>query len=134
MVVRIDRYQVKMARDVCIPIGDTLSFVEDGEFLAEFTECGLTDDDLQRLQTVITVSPNSGEVVPVSRNIRDICYCWDGGEPIFIRYVHLEPTNTVLLLSAYLGDESHPLLPQEAEEAEAYIAEQLELFRSGYRT
>lgn len=134
MVIRIDRLRVRMCKTVPIPIGDTLAFVEDGDFLQEFTDCGLDDEDLQSLQMVITVTPTGGEVVPVSRNIRDVVFVREDGQCVMIRYVYLEPANTVLLLTAYLGEDSLHLTLEEAEESERYISQQIDYFRSGYRT
>jgi len=110
-----------------IKIQDTLAFVEDWDFLTEFTECGLTDDDRDNLETVITVRPDSGSVVPVSTNVRDLLYCFNTDQCVIVRYVRLWPS-TVLLLSAYLGEESLHMTAEEAAEAESYVEHQTKYF------
>lgn len=132
MAIRIDRCRVKMSRQVNLSIEDTNAFVEDGDFLREFYECGLTDDDLFDLQTVLTLAAEEGEIVPVSNNVRDAFYKLDGGRSVVIRYVYLQDASTILLLTVYPGDESLPLTVEEAEEAERYIAHQTEYFSRGY--
>lgn len=129
MAFRIDKLQVDLSRQARreLSIHDTLSFVEDGDFLAEFRQCGLTDEDLENVEAVITVFPDGGEVVPVSRNIRDLIYVSDSGEGVVIRYVYLRPS-TVLLLQAYYGESSHHLTIDEARIAEGYISHQLNHF------
>lgn len=109
-----------------------MAFVEDPDFLEEFTSCGLSDDDLEQIQCVITVSPMRGDVVPVSDNIRDVVYeC--STEKVVIRYAYLPPpASTVLLLMAYSGDESYSMTVEEATEAELYIARQLDFFSTRY--
>ncbi len=57
MAFRVDRYRVEISRQARakMKVQDTLSFVEDGDFLTEFRECGLGEDDLEDFQVVITV-------------------------------------------------------------------------------
>jgi hypothetical protein len=113
-------------------VQDTLAFVEDGDFLAEFRECGLDDDDLEDLQIVITVFPeDAGDVVPVSTNIRDAIYVKGDGDTVVVRYVHLKPS-TVLLLAAYLGDKSLPMTDEEAAEAEIHVRHQTDYFANRF--
>lgn len=128
MAFRVDRVTVEMsmAAHRLLGIEDTLAFVEDGDFLREFTELGLTDDDLQSIQIVITVCPEGGEVVPVTEHIRDLVYC-AGPDSVVIRYVFLKPS-TVLLLAAYAGTESLAMTPGEAELAERFIRHQASYF------
>lgn len=132
MAIRIDRCRVKMSRQVNLRIEDTNAFVEDGDFLQEFYDCGLTDQDLFDLQTVLTLAAEEGQIVPVSRNIRDAFYDLDDGRSVVIRYVYLQEASTILLLTAYPGNESLSLTTEEAEEAERYIAHQMEYFSRGY--
>lgn len=129
MAFKVDRLCVEMSRSARAKLGlaDTLSFVEDGDFLDEFYACGLTDEDRQNLETVITVCPTGGEVVPVTKNIRDIIYDAGNQSPVVIRYVYLCPS-TVLLIRAYLGSESIPMPIESAAEAEKYVAHQLDYF------
>jgi hypothetical protein len=133
MAFRVDRYCVAVSREARskMKIQDTLSFVEDGEFLTEFRECGLGEDDLEDLQIVITVVPSGGEVVPVTKNIRDVIYVAGNDETVVIRYVHLPPS-TVLLLTAFSGDSSHPMTAEEATIAERYIAHQTQYFATRF--
>jgi hypothetical protein len=130
MAFRVDRYRVEISRQARakMKVQDTLSFVEDGDFLAEFRECGLGEDELEDLQIVITVFPDCGDVVPVSTNIRDALWAPGSGDNVVIRYVHLKPTSTVLLLTAYPGDASLPMTAQEARKAEQYVTHQTNYF------
>jgi hypothetical protein len=130
MSIRIGRYRALVSRSKPLRIEDTLSFVEDGEFLREFRECGLSDDDLESIQAAITVCPTGGDVVPVSHNIRDMFYCVDDSSTVVIRYVYLESANTVLLLTAYNGDDILPMTAAEADEAEGYVERQIVFFTS----
>lgn len=129
MAFTVDRLCVEMSRAARAKLGirDTLAFVEDGDFLDEFYACGLTDDDRQNLETVITVCPTGGEIVPVSESIRDIIYQADVSESVVIRYVFLRPS-TVLLLRAYFGEESLQMTTEESRVAEAFVAHQLDFF------
>ena len=129
MTMRVDRLRIEMSRLAHARLGirDTLAFVEDGDFLREFTENGLDDEDLQNIQTVITVCPTRGEVVPVSKHVRDIIYYTDADDSVVIRYAYLRPS-TVLLLMAYSGNESLHMTLEEAEEADAYIEHQINIF------
>ncbi len=130
MAFRVDRYRVEISRlaRATMQIRDTLSFVEDGDFLTEFRACGLGEDDLEDLQIVITVLPDGGDVVPVTTNIRDAIYVPGRGENVVIRYVHLKPSSTVLLLTAFPGDASLRMTAQEAAVAESYVTHQTNYF------
>lgn len=130
MGIRIDRYRALVSRNKPIRIEDTLSFVEDGDFLREFRECGLNDDDLESIQVAITAYPTGGDIVPVSDSIRDLFFCVDTRVTTVIRYVYLELANTVLLLTAYHGDKSLSMTAAEAQEAEEYVGRQLDYFRT----
>lgn len=123
-MLRVSRYQA-VAK---VNIGDTLSFVEDGDFLRELGECGLGDDDLEAVQIGITAAPTGGEVVPVSKNVRDMFYLVSAETAVVIRYVYLEPANTVILLTAYMGNSVLPMSDEGAKEAEGYISRQLAYF------
>lgn len=137
MSFRIDRRRVEMSRLARkrLGMGDTLAFVEDGDFLREFTEdCGLADDDLEAIQCVITVTPTGGDVVPVSTSVRDVVYCKTDDEKTYtsmsvIRYVYLgPPASTVLLLTAYPGSESYHMTADGAREVDAYADRQFVYF------
>ncbi len=128
MALKIDRHQIQLAAPIKIPIQDTLSFVEDHNFFSEFLECGLDDDDFEYLQIGITLTPESGSVVPVSENVRDAFYVRPPLDTVVVRYVYLAPANTVLLLTAYPGEASLPLTSSEAMVAESYIQHQLDYF------
>lgn len=132
MGFRVDRRCVELSKRVPIAIQDTLSFIEDEDFLREFYECGLTDDDLEKLQIVITVNPTGGRVVPVTKSIRDAFYRIDDREMVVIRYVYLEPANTVLLLAAYWGTDSLSMTRAEADLAECYVERQLKYLSRRY--
>lgn len=129
MVFRIDRYRVQVCRSLGVKIRDTLVFVEDPGFLEDFTECGLNDDDLETIQLCITCAPNAGEIVPVTKHVRDAVYDVADGDAVFVRYVYLPPpANIALMLTAYRADESYSMTFDEAEEVEAYIEEQIDYF------
>ena len=128
MAIRISRYRAVVGRGTRISIGDTLSFVEDGDFLLQFRECGLNDDDLEHVQLAITATPSDGDIVPVSRSVRDMFYRIDEGVTVTIRYVYLEPVNTVILLAAYYGDGIKPMSEAGSQEAESYVDRQLSYF------
>ena len=127
MSIRISRYRAVVGRTRS-NIGDTLSFIEDGEFTTQFRECGLNDDDLEAIQIAITATPGDGDVVPVSKNIRDLFYAMDAETTVTIRFVFFEQASTVLLLAAYFGDVVKPMSEAGAAAAEAYITTQMEFF------
>lgn len=133
---QVTRVKVGMSADAgrkLIP-RDLLNFVEDHEFLKEFTALGLSDDDLHFVQCAIMLAPLDANVVPVSKNVRDLIYQNDGVMAV-VRYVfYPPPASIVLLLSAYSGDEILPLTPDEADIAEAYISQQMDFFNSGFTT
>lgn len=133
MTFRVTRCCVRVSRELArkTKITDTLSFVEDGDFLTEFMACGLGEDDLEDMQIVITVCPSCGDVVPVSKNIRDVIYLDRNDQMSVIRYVHLPPS-TVLFLTAFPGDSSLPMTAEEAEVAEQYVAHQTHYFATRF--
>lgn len=128
MSIRIDRRKALVDRAVPVRIEDTLSFVEDGDFLQNFRECGLNDDDLEVIQAGITACPNGGEIVPVSKNVRAAIYYIDDTESVVIWYAYFEMTNNALFIDAYFGAESHYMTVEEAAIADAYISSQAEYF------
>ena len=132
MSIRVDRFKAVVSRHPPFQIEDLKSFVEDHDFLREFRECGLTNDDYDKVQAAITACPLGGDVVPVTTNVRDMFYYLDEHNAVAIRYVYLEMANTVLLISAYWGTELLPMTAAEAEEAEVFIAEQTEFFSSRF--
>lgn len=128
MSLRVERKSVEITRDSTpLSIGDMLAFVEDGDFLNEFFDCGMDSDDLDFVQFAITIAPTGGDVVPVSSSIRDCIYVGPESSAV-VRYIYLEPVNTVLLLTAYPGTESLHMTGTEAMEAEAYVEAQLDYF------
>jgi len=135
MSARIDHHRVQLNRDIERRLGlrDRLAFVEEAGFLEEATECGMTQDDLDIVQITITITPTFGDVVPVTRNIRDLNYELPNGNTVVIRYVYLPPpASTVLLLTAYAGPDFLPMTFDESQEAEAYIEEQIAFFSNFY--
>lgn len=133
MAITVDRISLQVCRErrAMLPISDTLSFVEDPDFLKEATDFGLNDESLQELECVLTVFPLYGGVVPVSRHIRDLRCMTDDGRAFFVRYAFLQPS-TVLWLTLYPGADSQPLTQNEAEEADDYVEAQERYFSSSY--
>ena len=51
---------------------DLFSFVESKGFRGEWRDCGLSDDDLWSLQSVILATPKAGQVVPGTGGLRKL--------------------------------------------------------------
>ena len=129
MTIRISRYHAIVARGVKTNIGDTLSFIDDGDFVKQFfDECGLTNEDYDAIQIAITATPDDGDVVPVSKSIRDLFYVIDESTTVTIRYAHLASANTVILIAAYFGDQISPMSEHGARMADKYVDRQLTYF------
>ena len=129
MSIRISRYRAVLGRGSRTDIGDTLSFVEDGDFTKQFfQDCELSNDDFDVIEIAITATPSEGDVVPVSENIRDMFYMIDEETTVTIRYAYLEEVSTVLLLAAYFGNRVLPMTPEGSRIAETFIGMQKDYF------
>ena len=132
MGIRICRRTAVVDRALPMRIEDTISFVEDDDFLLDFRKCGLNDDDLEVIQAGITACPTGGDIVPISKGIRAMIYFIDDNESVVIWYAYFAMANTVLLLDAYLGAASHKMTIEEAKMADAYISRQEAYFSTKY--
>lgn len=129
MAMKVNRLVVEACSAVRrqMNLRDLMAFIEDGDFLEEFRRCGLTEEDREIIEMVITVCPDGGSVVPVTQSVRDLHCTFVDGRSVMIRYAYLK-SNTVLLLAAYEGSEVYEMTEEESAEVEVYLSEQSDFF------
>ena len=90
-----------------------LDFIESHGFQEEWTQLGLTDDDLQVLQKTILAQPTSGSVVKGTNGLRKLKFFphSKGGARRWMRvgYVHFPDVSMVLLVVVYAKNEQDDL-------------------------
>lgn len=94
----------------------TRTFIQTNEFLKNWEELGLTDDDLRRLEYAIMKNPKVGAVIPGTGKLRKMRFAYENrGKRSSTRvcYVDFLVYDTVYLITAYAKNEKDNLSKAE---------------------
>ena len=102
----------------------TRTFIQTDEFLKNWEELGLTDDDLRRLEYAIMKDPQVGPVIPGTGKLRKRRFAYENkGKSGSTRvcYVDFLVYDTVYLITAYAKKEKENLSRAECNEIKKLI-------------
>ena len=104
----------------------TRTFIEVPTFTRKWHELGLTDDNLQTLQTILLEMPKAGDAISGTGGLRKIRIPMEsrgkgkrGGARVL--YVDIDIKETIYFINVYSKDEKTDLTPDEKKAFKAAI-------------
>jgi hypothetical protein len=112
-----------------------LTLIQLSTFSAKWSRLGLTDDDLQALESLLIANPETGVVIPGTGGLRKIRFAppaWHSGKRGAARviYAFIASGDVVYLFTLYGKNEQTDLTPDEKK----VFRQVLERLRGRYRT
>ena len=102
----------------------TRTFIQTNQFVKNWEELGLTDDDLRRLEYAIIKNPKIGVVIPGTGKLRKMRFAYENrGKSGSARvcYVDFIVAETVYLITAYGKNEKDNLSKEECSNIKKLI-------------
>ena len=116
----VETIRLKYPKHILRP-EDFLTFYEMDGFLADWTQLGFDDDDLQHVQLCVMAGPEKADLIPGTGGLRQLRFETDNPAlaPVTVRFVYFPEFSIVLLVIPYTGRST--LTADETEEIKNLI-------------
>lgn len=118
MALITSRLQAEYSRHGIRP-EDLLNFIQLDDFLEDWWELKLDDDDLHIVELGIMCAPTEGELIAGTGGLRELAYCRTGEWCVKARYVYFQEFSICLMVEAFEGE--MPLSRADRAEIEELI-------------